>query len=306
MLVGTCGEKLQRGLNFGIGWGNFMECLKPKYLHEREMVVPCGNCAFCAATRRSDWALRLHYEAKKHYGSKFITLTYSNNNLIWAHGNPQLSKPRKEGDSHLQLFFKRVRKAGYKFRYYAVGEYGSRTFRPHYHVLMFGDVPDEVIRQAWANYNRSTKKHYPLGHVHIGKVTIASVMYCLGYLVNGKGWQMHHHRVKPFCIMSRRPGLGHSYLTKEMIAWHKSDRKNYAVLDGQRRHLPRYYKLKIFSKIDLVRIAVRDQKEMFKAQVKWLRDPRRRRMKNPLKELEKQRKALAASIRFKSKEYLTI
>lgn len=277
-----------------------MECLKYRYLHKQDMLVPCGKCAFCAATLRSDWATRLHYEARKHYGSKFVTLTYSNNNLTWKSGQPQLVK------SDLQNFFKRLRKLGHKFRYYSVGEYGSQTYRPHYHIILFGDVPEMDIRQAWARYHRVRKKYYALGHTHIGLVTQASIMYCLGYVVNGKAWKMKFKRQAPFTLMSRRPGLGKNYLTKAMIAWHKSDRKNYVMLDGEKRHLPRYYKTKIFSKIDLVRIAVRDQKDMFKKQVEWLRHPLRAKMRDPLAYRDLQRKTAAQRITFKSKQNLII
>lgn len=272
-----------------------MECLKPKYLPKREMVVPCGSCAFCAATKRSDWALRLAYEAKLHLVSKFVTLTYADNELIWKDGQPQLSKPSAKGDSHLQLWFKRVRRAGYKLRYFAVGEYGSKTYRPHYHIILFGDVPDDVLYKSWGK-----------GHVHIGSVTPASIMYCLGYIVNGKGWQMKHKRVPPFTVMSRRPGLGSNYLSAAMVAWHKSDRKNYAILDGQKRHLPRYYKEKIFSKLDRVRIAVRAEKEQFQKLLRFIRDPKRMRMRDPLGYYEEQRKVLAKKIRFKCKQNLII
>lgn len=277
-----------------------MECLKPLYLVNREMVVPCGSCAFCAATKRSDWSLRLAYEARKHYGSKFVTLTYANNNLTWKDGNPQLVK------ADLQKWFKRVRKAGYKFRYFAVGEYGAKTLRPHYHIIVFGDVPDSALRQGWSKYNRKTDKYYELGHVHIGSVTPASIMYCLGYIVNGKGWQMKHKRERPFTVMSRRPGLGSNYLSPEMIEWHKSGRKNYAILEGQKRHLPRYYKEKIFSKIDRVRIAVAAEKEQFQRLLRFIRHPKRMRMRDPLAYYEEQRRVLAKKIRLKCKENLII
>ena len=270
-----------------------MECLQPKYLSSRDMVVPCGGCPFCAATKRSDWALRLHYEGKLHYGSKFVTLTYADNELSWNKGVSQLNK------RDLQLWFKKVRKEGWKFRYYAVGEYGSRTYRPHYHIIVFGDVPDKTLRKAWGK-----------GHVHIGSVTQQSVMYTLGYIVNGKHWTMKHNRVRPFAVMSRGrgavKGLGSNYLTPAMIAWHRSGRKNYAILDGVRRHLPRYYKQKIFSKIDLVRIAVRDQKEVFRNKVKWLRAPAQARQKDPLKTLKMAQLMLANSIRSKTKQNLII
>jgi hypothetical protein len=253
------------------------------------MVVPCGKCPFCMATRRSDWSTRLHYEAKKHAVKQFITLTYANPHLTWKNHCPQLVK------RDLQLWFKRVRKTGAKIRYYAVGEYGSKTYRPHYHVLLFGDVSESVIRESW-----------PLGQVHIGSVTQESIMYCLKYMVNGKAWQMRKDRQPPFALMSRKPGLGSNYLTDAMISWHRSERKNYTVLDGQRRHLPRYYKTKIFSKIDLVRIAVRDQKDVFKRKVEWLRHPSRRKMSDPLAYQREQMRRAAKRIRAKCKDGLTL
>lgn len=267
-----------------------MECQTPRYLHKQDIIVPCGNCPFCGATKRSDWALRLHYEARKHSVKKFVTLTYADPHLHWKDGVSQLDK------RDVQLWLKRVRRTGAKVRYFAVGEYGSKTYRPHYHVLLFGDVSDDVIRDSW-----------PLGHVHIGQVTDASVMYCLGYIVNGKGWKMvNGKRTRPFALMSRRPGLGANYLSPAMIEWHQSGRKNYAILDGGKRHLPRYYKCKIFSKIDLVRIAVRDQKALFKAAVKWVRSPAMQRQADPLAYRALQMKRLAQRIRSKCKENLII
>lgn len=266
-----------------------MQCLTPIYVSRVDMVVPCGRCAFCTATKRSDWATRIEYEARLHLVKKFITLTYANPHLHWAHGVPQLDK------NDLQKWFKRLRKAGAQIRYFAVGEYGSTTYRPHYHIILFGDVSDDLIRKAW-----------PLGQVHIGTVTQASIMYCLGYIVNGKGWQMKTNRVPPFSLMSRKPGIGANYLSPQMIAWHKSGRKNYVLADGAKRHLPRYYKSKIFSKIDHVRIAVRDQKALFKRQVEWIRHPSRAVMKDPLAYRAEQMRVLAQKIRYKSKENLTI
>lgn len=270
-----------------------MQCLSPIYLSKQDIVVPCGKCAFCGVTRRSDWSTRLNYEAKRHVVKQFITLTYANPHLRWQYGNPQLSKV------DLQKWFKRVRKAGFKFRYYAVGEYGAHTFRPHYHVLLFGDVPEDVIRQTWS-----------LGQVHIGTVTQASVMYCLGYLT-GKSWKFLHNRVRPFSLMSTRPGLGANYCSDAMIQWHRSGRKNFVLEDGVKRHLPRYYKVKIFSKIDLVRIAVESQKELFRKEVEWIRSPAMRKLSAkgldlPFKYRAEQMQILAKRIRLKSKDNLII
>jgi len=275
-----------------------MECLKPMYLPKQDIYVPCGKCPFCTATRRADWILRLNTEARLWLDKRFVTLTYANPHLRWRHGQSQLCK------DDLQRWFKAIRRAGYRIRYYAVGEYGSTTYRPHYHVILFGSVPEELLRSSWRE--RADRGGHILGHVHIGTVTQASIAYTLGYIVNSKGPFMLSNRVRPFSLMSRKPGLGHSYLTPEMIAWHRADRRNYAIQDGIKRHLPRYYKGKIFSKIDQVRIAVYTANASFKRDVEWLRHPLRAVMKDPLAYRALQRQALAVRITEKSKELLTI
>ena len=64
-----------------------------------------------------------------HKVSCMLNLTY-NDDWIPEHG--QLVK------DDLQRFFKRMRKAGFKFRYVASGEYGDKTRRPHFHIALFG------------------------------------------------------------------------------------------------------------------------------------------------------------------------
>jgi len=267
-----------------------MECLNVKYLSQRDISVPCGHCAFCLATRKSDWSTRLEYESKKWFTKKFITLTYADAHLHWKNGISQLKK------SHLQDFFKRLRKQGHRLRYYAVGEYGSQTYRPHYHVILFGEIPDDDIRGKW-----------PHGDVHIGFVNQASIAYCLKYIVNGRAVGMRNGRELPFALMSRRPGLGDNYVTPAMVDWHRGicfkDHKNYTVVDGQKRHLPRYYKLKIFSAIDRVRIAVRDQKAAELSLRKYLYA--HRHLPNPLEYRKEQLHIAAQRVRNKTKLNLT-
>jgi len=263
-----------------------MECRNPKYISKNDIVVPCGQCVFCGATRRSDWAFRLRNEKKLHDQAQFVTLTYANHELTFRAGKSQLVK------KDLQDWFKRLRKF-HKIRYYAVGEYGSKTGRPHYHVILFGSVPAESIRKTWTQ-----------GLVHIGQVNDQSIMYTLGYLTN-KSTTTAFRKEKPFTLMSRRPGLGSNYLTPSMIAWHKSGRKNYVIQDGQRKHLPRFYKGKIFSKIDHIRIANTAQKQTFKAMVDWIRHPSRAVMRDPLAYREEQKDRLAKKIKSKTKEILT-
>lgn len=81
--------------------------------------------------------------------------------------------------------------------------------------------------------------------------------------------------------------------------------KNYCLVDGKTRHLPRYYKEKIFSKIDRVRIAVRSQKETFNKLRERLRNTSMK-IKDPYEYYLLQRKVQERTIRDKTKQNLTI
>lgn len=254
-----------------------------------EYFVPCGKCVWCGVARRSEWSTRLFWESRKHYGSRFITLTYSEKYC-----------PLKVRKSHVQNFFKRLRKAGAKFKYYAVGEYGGLNGRPHYHIIMFGEVSERAIRQAWSFYNRSTKWFDSIGIVHIGAITEASVMYALGYTVHGEKVKVN----RPFTLMSK--GLGKSYLTPAVVAWHKADWKNYTMVYDEKRRLPRYYKLKIFTPRERLFMRLRDAKASWQKEVDWIRKMAKTSIKDPLAYRDEQRLRAAQSIRMKCKSNLSI
>lgn len=73
---------------------------------------------------------------RAHRSSVFCTLTYSPEKLPFVSlDNPSSTLVPKD----LQLFLKRLRKAyPQPLRFFAVGEYGDRTWRPHYHAALFG------------------------------------------------------------------------------------------------------------------------------------------------------------------------
>ena len=81
-----------------------------------------------------------------HDDSVFITLTYDDKHL------PANASLRK---SDLQKFFKRLRKrlGERKIRYFACGEYGDQTQRPHYHAIIFGlslsSDDKQLVKDSW-------------------------------------------------------------------------------------------------------------------------------------------------------------
>lgn len=101
---------------------------------------PCGACPECLKKKASRWALRAHYEAQEHGNNVSVCLTYdsymrdSRGNIIGERVS-DLSVNKRD----VQLFIKRVRKKyGKNVKYIASAEYGKRTHRPHYHVILFG------------------------------------------------------------------------------------------------------------------------------------------------------------------------
>lgn len=198
----------------------------------RLVSVPCNKCLACLSNKRADWCFRLEQEYKYSRGALFVTLTY--NDWHMRH-NRSLCK------RDVQLFLKRLRKRDgtNKIRYYAVGEYGTKTARPHYHVLLFNCRSEEMVRAAWCD-----QKGRPIGNVHFGKVTSASVAYVCKYIVQPQieveGME------KPFAIMSRGYGIGGRYLTDEMVKWHRDNEANYTLRDAVTVRLPRFYRGKIW------------------------------------------------------------
>lgn len=138
-------------------------------------VVPCGQCASCRLERSRQWALRIMHEASEHERNCFLTLTYDDDLA------PGRVAPVSLQKDHLQKFFKRCRKAGLRFRYYACGEYGDELGRPHFHVCMFGeDFSDEIF--PWP-FLRSLWKH---GNVDVAQLEFESAAYVARYCM--KKW----------------------------------------------------------------------------------------------------------------------
>lgn len=236
-------------------------CITPFHVTDKitgeKMPVACGKCPECFTRRTSGWSFRLMQQDKVSNCSHFITLTYDTDYVpISKNGFLTLSKGRQ---SDLTKFFKRLRKAHdslykklrvpvedrRKIRYYACGEYGTKTQRPHYHVLIF-DCFIELIQKAWTD--PETQK--PIGQVHYGTVTEASCGYTLKYMCKPGKIPLHSRddRQKEFSVMSK--GLGLNYLSERMRAWHINDlegRQYCPLPDGKKIAMPRYYRDKLYT-----------------------------------------------------------
>lgn len=176
---------------------------------------PCGQCMPCRFNRRRIWTHRIFLEALQHSDNCFATLTYSDENLPPG-GSLQ--------PDDLTLFLKRLRYsiAPETFRYYAVGEYGTGTERPHYHVALFG-FPN--CRRGCTYIPRAGSRccaicdivadTWGLGNILLGSLNQQSAGYIAGY-VTKKMTSPDDARLEgrhpEFARMSNRPGLGYPAL----------------------------------------------------------------------------------------------
>lgn len=124
---------------------------------------------------------------------------------------------------HLRDWLKRLREkiAPSRIRFYAVGEYGDETGRPHYHVILFGfptcrrgrtlrrGISLEPIWSDCCDICRLVGDSWDLGNVDLGEVTKDSSGYIAGYVVkkmNRFDDPRLNGRYPEFCRMSNKNG----------------------------------------------------------------------------------------------------
>ena len=211
-------------------------CYRPIFLLKKAGVscpayeVPCGKCLSCIRKASFQWSERMIMEAR-YCGFDnccFLTLTYDDDVLEKRNEVLNLSKV------HMQKFFKRLRKRlrkdGIFVRYFYCGEYGDKTFRPHYHLLLFGvsvdhpiffdDVRRVVTKKGWSLRLKSWK----YGFVHLSfSVGQGTFYYVCQYMMNDtpeRRKMLKAMGLAPeFRLMSRNPGLGRFELEKNLLRY---------------------------------------------------------------------------------------
>lgn len=186
------------------------KCITPYYkkddITQEYMSLPCGKCPQCLMRRAQGWIFRMEQESKRAQCALFLTLTYDTNTVpITERGYMTLKK------KDVQDYLKRIRFSLYKrgvdmkkhpVKYYCAGEYGGKTNRPHYHIILF-NVDESTAAYEWRK-----------GNVHFGTAEGASIAYTTKYIMkqplpkHGK-----NDRAPEFSLMSKR--LGANYLSKE-------------------------------------------------------------------------------------------
>lgn len=210
--------------------------LKPSERRFEYQEIPCGVCVGCRSDWSARWTARSLAELLDHDVSLFITLTYDDNHL------PEDRLLRKDD---IQRFNKRLRKAGFKFRYLICGEYGDRFQRPHYHGIYFGLKLDDLLAFSDTKAGKlfvsdTLSRIWGNGFVTVGNVDLASIAYVTRYVLKKRGqWS---EEKPPFFLMSRRPSIGANFYERDIHdgRYTLASGNGSFVVSG----LPRYLRLK--------------------------------------------------------------
>lgn len=170
--------------------------------------IPCGFCSACLMDQACEISTRAVLEAQYWKKCYFITLTYSDRCLPIDRATGEAIVLKSE----LQRFFKRLRKY-ISFRYLSCGEYGDVTGRPHYHLILFTDDELKLDQFAINKYHAPILcKAWPFGMHEVSIADSGCISYVAGYVLKKCRQESEDDPHKPFRLMSRRPGLGFSYL----------------------------------------------------------------------------------------------
>ncbi len=173
------------------------------YKHE----VPCGQCYWCMRAKSSHWRTRLILEElHSETPTLFVTLTYEDDKLPSIYvKEPEFNYVPALDPLHLRNYLKYVRKTlKQPIRYFAIGEYGGETCRPHYHILFF-NYPRLNPGDNYDTWSAPLQSSWSKGNIDIRTVTTGIVSYLSGYHAlkygSPKGWP------KPFMRCSKGIGL---------------------------------------------------------------------------------------------------
>lgn len=256
------------------GWlgrdGKFTTNSKKTWIDKREEVqIACGQCLGCKLEYSRQWAIRCQHEMRFHYENSFITLTYDDEHL------PKKGVNKKD----CQDFIKRLRyhvendkdyqerlinyrardsnplvEAG--IRYFLSSEYGDKTLRPHYHAIIFGYTPNDLVlyNQGGSGckvyLSQSLSEIWGKGNVLVGEsCNFETAAYIARYVVknfeqkelmNGIFFKVFS---KNFVLSSRRPALGYRYFEKNLEQLKRLDKV--LIREGLRVNPARYYDRKM-------------------------------------------------------------
>lgn len=233
--------------------------------------VPCGNCAACRLEYSRVWANRCYLESLDYPNMTwFVTLSYRDDALVYNEG---ANFATLENDA-ISDFMRKLRDYfghDIKIRYFGCGEYGDRTMRPHYHIIVFGaplndltiDMPDmskpllksgkyPIFRRKNSNgdyvfFSQAIYDCWQKGKIEVENASWNTAAYVSRYVMKkqkGTAKEIYDRlKILPeYLRMSNRPGIGARWLEANKTKLLRNDYMSVKNKNGvQTTRPPRYF-----------------------------------------------------------------
>ena len=284
--------------------------LKKLLKEENAQLIPCGHCAGCKLTKRSSWANRMEMELPYHENAWFLTITYNDENIpyrgTWDTYTGELiieNYSLKYDD--IQKFWKNLRRYieyhklgdSKKMMYYAAGEYGGETHRPHYHAIVYDlpikkdDLKEYKRKQGAIYYNcKWIEKIWNKGYVVLSPATWNAMSYTAGYTTKkiygkeGKEFYENLGITPEDCWMSTKPAIGAQYYYDHAAEIY--DKDQIMLKNGKICKPPRYFD-KLFD------LEHSNSKPLNDAESKEIEDITQKAESEELKAIKRERRRIA-------------
>lgn len=181
---------------------------------DRYTTVSCGTCDLCRQSLLTNFVGRCLLEEESAIKTTFLTFTYANDEQF---GATEVIPESERGYADIQRLFKRIRKAGYMFRYMCALEHGKNGQQQmHFHVLFFwvNKVPEhppiDAQRQMW--------QFWPHGFTFNAEATTEKFGYVCKYMLKE---QTLEEKGKPKVTGNKRQN---GYRDPEARAWERANR----------------------------------------------------------------------------------
>lgn len=253
--------------------GNSIIVFQPQNSKDwKHILVNCSRCIDCRMDSSRKWAIRCLNELEYWDDACFITLTYKDEflprrvNCDTGEIAPALYR------KHIVDFVKRLRthlnrKHGInEIKVYYCGEYGSKTGRPHFHLLCFGYRPKDLqfykcdklgfrlynsneLSSLWyskvPNYDKKVRRKYNrenMGFVVIGDVSFESCSYVARYIIKKQKADSERYEVQTQELLGCSRGIGKKWFYDNYKTMYANGFINY-VHNGQIKKcgIPKYY-----------------------------------------------------------------
>lgn len=208
--------------------------LKIRGLYRKIEPIGCGQCLACKLNYSRDRATLIMLEARNYPETSkwFVTVTYDDEHLPCHTYRDEMTGKKYTGFSlnikDMQKFFKKIRKNNpeIKIKYVMAGEYGSKTMRPHYHIILLG-MPLDISRLKLWNRNEwnqpiwkcsELEEYWNKGNIMVGALSWETAAYTCRYTLKKadnsrpKEWYYLQGLIPEFISWSN--GFGDNYFLK--------------------------------------------------------------------------------------------